>query len=193
MSKLTGVFSTFPDLEQIPLGDIARWLKPSPDYGLIENFIANKILYPQTIPVSRFDLSLELAILRELIKRHKNFFQSGKKLILPKPLVDRLPNLSQLTLALIDSLLPKDVVYVELEKKIIGTVIRPQMPWPGSKFSLNIGKGFNFKKNMVTLLPLKGETRIKFKGTNAKLMEKDEVEFNVSGGALGLLIDGRGI
>lgn len=194
MPKLTGIFSSFPDLEFIPPEDITSWLNPNPGTVAIENYIGNKIIYPQTIPVSRSDFNLELAILRELIKRHKTTFQTGKILSLPQALVDRLPNLPQLALALVDALMPKDVVPVAIDGKIIGFVIKPDCPWPGSKFSLEItGKSYSFKKGSVTAIPFLVSSSLNFKGQNAKLFGKNDISFTVSGGQLGLLVDGRGL
>ncbi len=194
MPKLTGIFSTFSDLEQIPPEDIARWLNPNPGIAVIENYIGNKIIYPQTIPVTKVELNLELAILRELMKRHKNNFQSGKNLNLPEALEDRLPNLPQLTLALVDALLPKDVVGVSLGNKIIGSVIKPDCPWPGSKFSLQVdNRNYQFKKGSVTVIPCQNnKCSVHFRGQNAKLFGKVDLSFDISGGKLGHLVDGRG-
>ena len=68
MPKVSGIFEKFKDLEQIPIDDISRWLKPQPEYFL-ENFIANRLLYPQVLPLTIQDLEIELAILKEVVKR----------------------------------------------------------------------------------------------------------------------------
>lgn len=194
MPKLTGIFSSFPDIDQIPAEDISLWLKPSPGVALIENYLGNKILYPQTIPVTQTDLAMELAILREVIKRHPQSFQkNGKSFIISSTLLERIPDLYQLALALVDVLKPKHAVAVMAGVEVVGSVIRPQCQSAGAEFSLEVEKEtFRFKAGSVTKLKcLPSRCHINFKGQGAKLFGKNEVNFEVAGGSLGLLVDGR--
>jgi len=141
MSKLTGIFNA-SDIDQIPAGDIAKWLRPNPGLENIENYIANKILYPETIPHSQLDLAIELALLREIAKRFPQKFQKDGKILISSALADRIGTLPDLTLALVDVLQPKGVVEVLLDDKVIGNVKREDQ-------TLEIelmGKKYQFKR-----------------------------------------------
>ena len=64
-----GIFQNFPDIGQIPTGDISRWLRPSPDPSKIEDYLGNKMLYPETVPIAKTELAIELAVFEEIKKR----------------------------------------------------------------------------------------------------------------------------
>ena len=68
MPKLPGLFDSFDNLDQISPEAVATWLKPVPEFSHIENYLANKILYPQTVPLTEHDMQLDLSILREALK-----------------------------------------------------------------------------------------------------------------------------
>src|SRR5688572_29560259 len=96
MPKVTGIFEEFDFLDQIPIDDISKWIpiKLPPFY--LENFLANKILYPQSIPVTEVDLAIEIAILREIVKRKSHFDPKLNQIFIPETFLSRFPNLSQL-------------------------------------------------------------------------------------------------
>ena len=143
MPKLTGIFATF-DVEKIPPEDIARWLKPNPGLMVIENYLANKLLYPQTIPVTQLDLAIELASLREVVRRHPGKFILGSSIRIPKELVGRMGTLLDLTLALLDALTPKNEIEIVLENKVIGSV-RPSAP--NGKLQIKLmGQNYQLKR-----------------------------------------------
>ena len=82
MGKLTGLFYQLKNIEQITSETIAKWLKNPPEGNYIANLLANKLLYTQTLPVSSLELEIELAILREYLKKNPGFFdKEGKKII----------------------------------------------------------------------------------------------------------------
>lgn len=55
-------------LDHIPLADISRWLPNPVDDTELANFIHNKALYPQSIPVTEPELQMEQAVARELLR-----------------------------------------------------------------------------------------------------------------------------
>ena len=142
--KLTGIFLSL-NVENIPPEDIARWLKPNPGLDFVENYLANKLLYPQTIPYSQSDLAIELAILREVVKRSPEKFMAPNQFIIPPELAERIGTLPDLTLALFDVLAPKEPVAVFLGSKAVGSVIPPSTP--GEFLQIEImGKKYRFKR-----------------------------------------------
>src|SRR5687767_12024497 len=68
MPKLSGLFDSFENLDQIEAENLLPWLKAPPNPVQLENYLANKILYPQTLPLSEVDMKIDLAILREALK-----------------------------------------------------------------------------------------------------------------------------
>ena len=59
-----GLFDSFDNLDTISAESLIPWLKPVPELKRIENYLANKILYPQTIAQTEFEMQMDLAILR---------------------------------------------------------------------------------------------------------------------------------
>ncbi len=55
-------------LEQITPQQISRWLPKEIEPGDVRSFVADKALFPNSVPVTLDDLFLELAIARELIR-----------------------------------------------------------------------------------------------------------------------------
>ena len=144
MPKLTGIFASFPDLERIPPEDIARWLKPNPGLELIGNYLGNRLLYPETIPVTQTDLAVELAILREVVRRHPEKFQTPGKIFISNQLAERIGSLLDLTLALIDVLQPKGTVEILLEGKSVGFAT---LGFPRDPIQIELmGKKYQFKR-----------------------------------------------
>lgn len=128
MPNLPGLFDSFDNLDQIPIEDIARWLKPQPQLIVIENFLAQRILYPATVPITQGDLKLDLAILREALrmsspKDKKTSPMLGhvpdgtwlgdnpflnvtlRKILIPSKFLAFVPDLATLTWAFVDGLL----------------------------------------------------------------------------------------
>lgn len=115
--RLTGIFDEFSDLDKITPEDVIRWLKPKPDYLYVENLLANRIYYPQVVPLTRQELIVDLAILREaLIKNPKFLKKSAKRLIIPERFIARFPNLNELAKAFMDSYKITGPLEIVLEK-----------------------------------------------------------------------------
>ena len=152
MPKLPGLFDSFDNLDQIDSTSLISWIKPAPSSIQLENYLANKILYPQTLPVSEIDMKIDLAILREALKMNgpkpqdsggpmlgdNSFLNFAlKKIIIPKRFLLFVPDLTALTWAFVDGLLfnrrKRDlfedlwtVVVSDDSEEIVGSVILPQ-------------------------------------------------------------------
>ena|SRR3989344_4502976 len=144
MPKLTGIFASL-NVENIPPEEIARWLKPNPGLDFIENYLANKLLYPATIAYSQADLAIELAILREVVKGNPQKFMAAGKFLIPPELAERIGTLPDLTLALFDVLAPKEPVTVFLGTKAVGSVLPPSTPKEFLQIEI-MGKKYRFKR-----------------------------------------------
>lgn len=165
MPKLPGLFDSFDNLDQIPLEAIAVWLKPLPNIIQLENYLANRILYPQSLPLTEYDMKIDLSILREALKLNvpreiekkastllgDNPFINItlRKITIPKSFIPFTPNLTSLTWAFIDGLLLNrrkedwfqdlwTVVLTDDFDEIVGSILLPQFEDQRGLMELNL-------------------------------------------------------
>ena len=88
--QLPSVLSQFTNLEQIDPKLVAAQSKLAFNLSQIENYVANKQLFPHTIPISISEMNVELAILSQVVKLNSNFFYNNnlKKIIIPEEFDD---------------------------------------------------------------------------------------------------------
>lgn len=220
MAKLPGLFDSFDNLDQIDINNLISWLKPSPVPVQLENYLANKILYPQTLPISPSDMQIDLAILREALRLNgpKAKDRGGpllgdnpflnitlRKVIIPQKFLHFVPDLVSLTWAFVDGLLlgrvRKDlfedlwaVVVSDDVDEVVGSIVIPQFSSKADALELKVlGKDIKIKAGSLTVVPCpKNRCEIAYRLTDGKLLGKKEAALEVYGGRLGLLIDGRG-
>jgi hypothetical protein len=199
MPKITGVFEIFPDLDLILPSDIAKWSNEVSLQPLtIENHIANRILYPQVAPVKPEDLRLDLALLREALKRSPSFYKAQeRKLIIPISFTERFGGIQPLIFAYVDAYKPPDITQVvttngKLEK-IIGSVVTPLFTKIGSSIDLSVEeKLYRIKQGSLMVLPCpKERCHIIFKSSDATLVSKKDNVLEAFGGTLGIVVDAR--
>ena len=220
MPKLSGLFSSFDNLDQIDTSSVIFWLKPAPNPIQLENYLASKILYPQTLSMSSSDMQVDLAILREALRLNgpKSSESGGtflgdnpflninlRKVIIPQRFLYFAPDLVTLTWVFVDGLLlgrvRKDlfedlwaVVVSDDIDEVVGSVVIPKFNSKADVLELNVlGKFIKIKAGSLTVVPCpKGRCEIAYKLTGGNLLGKKEAALEVYGGRLGLLIDGRG-
>ncbi len=105
-----GLFDSFDNLDQITVDSLIPWLKNSLSSIQLENYLDNKILYPNTLPLTEYDMKIDLAILREALRM--NGFKSDlflnitlRKIIIPERFLHYVSDLVSLTWAFVDGLL----------------------------------------------------------------------------------------
>jgi len=220
-SKLSGLFDSFDNLDQIDVSNLIAWLKPAPEPIQLENYLANRILYPQTLPLTISDMKIELAILREALRLNgpppglpagpllgDNPFLNTtlRKIIIPEHFLRFVPNLGDLTWAFVDGLLinrkKKDifedlwtVVLASETDEVVGSIVTPRFKNREDYVDLNIlGKNLRVKAGSLTVIPCpKDRCKIAYKFSNGELLGKKEAALEIYGGRLGFLIDGRSI
>lgn len=222
MPRLAGLFDSFENLDQISAEAVASWLKPVPQLIQIENYLANKILYPQAIPLTEFDMQIDLAILREALKMHNATFINEKpsallgdnpflnttlrKILIPFKFLEFVPDLKILTEVFIDALLlskqRKDwfedlwtVVLTGDTDEVVGSVIRTQFDGNGGIMNLKLlSKNYEIRPGNRVLIPCpKDRCEIAYRLQNGRVLGKAESAIEIYGGRLGLMIDGRSI
>ncbi len=219
MSVQNGLFDSFDNLDQIAVLDIARWLKNAPNEVVLENYLANKILYPQTLPLTKEDAELDLAILREALRANgpKNLAKTGsflgdntflnvtlRKILIPSRFLRFVPSLTALIWAFIDAFLLErerkdffeDLWTITLTGEIdevVGSILLPQFSDRSGMLELKQGSQsykIRFGSLMIIPCPL-NRCQIVYKFNKGKILGKQESAVEVYGGRVGLFIDAR--
>lgn len=222
MPKLSGLFDSFDNLDQIAVEDVIRWIKPVPQTIQLENYIATKILYPHTIPMSEYDMKVDLAILREALRLNgpridlkktnallgENSFLNVtlRKIIIPEKFLYFTPDLVSLTWAFVDGLLLDrhkedwfqdywSVVISGDSEEVVGTILLPQFQNKGGVMEVNVsGKNYKIRAGSLIIIPCsQTHCELIYKFNQGKILGKQESAIEVYGGRLGLMIDGRKI
>lgn len=219
MAKLTGLFDSFDNLDQINIDSLTAWLKSPPTSIQLENYLANKILYPRTLPLTDFDMKVDLAILREALRINgpklgtrvgpllgDNPFLNItlRKVIIPERFLHYICDLVSLTWAFVDGLLldrrKEDwfedlwtVVLADDIDEIVGSILLPQFGGEGDSMDLSLlGKDYKIKAGSLTIVSCpKNRCEIAYKFSKGEFLGKKENAVEVYGGELGLMIDGR--
>lgn len=218
-NSVPGLFSGFDNLDQIKAEDVMRALKPMPAQIWLENYIANRILYPQAVAISAYDMQIDLAILTMALKLNKpaktvkkNEFLGDnpfinttlRKIIIPTGFLDFVCDLPNLTAAFINGLLLErsrkdlfeDLWTVSLSgerEEIIGSILMPQFNFPGGFLELKLNnKIFKIKAGYINCLPCPEERcLISFNIDGGNMLGKTKGVLEVYGSKLGIVVDGR--
>ncbi len=204
---MPGLFDSFDNLDIIDVNSLVLYLKNPSPVASLENYLANRILYPTTIPLTALDMEVDLAILREALRINGgNQFLNVtlRKIIIPGRFLQYIPNLVNLTWAFVDGLLLnrskkdwlEDLWTVMLSGDIdetVGTVLLPQFEGAKDEMAISLmGKDFKISAGSLTLVPCpKSKCQISYKFNKGKILGKNINVVEVYGGKLGLMIDGR--
>lgn len=211
MSATRGLFEPFENLENLSIDEITEWLNPIPQIINLENHLANRILYPQTLPVTKEELQIDLAILRAVLRKLSKTGKAGQyldskshELIIPSKLINSIPNLNQLMWAFVDGLLSgidktkgaDNLWLVVLSgelNEVMGTLLIPSFEGTEDLMQLGIqGKIYKVKPGNLTVIPCNSDNcRVIYKISKGNLMGTKESAVDLRGGKLGIMIDGR--
>ncbi len=193
MPHLSGVFEEFPDLDKVSSQDLSVWLKNKPDPDILMNFLGNRILYPQTIPLSKSELEIDLAILRQAVKLKPALVYDPQrnKLFLPQSFIQRFPNITRLAGVIVQAISPKGVnqIYIKNENQVrfAGTVISPVDPSKLPNENQKVKIAINGVESILRLNTL-SVSQISQANINVSIGNQD---IKVSGGEIGIIIDLR--
>lgn len=219
MPKISGLFDSFDNLDIIDAASLTVWLKNPPALVQLENYLANRILYPQALPLTDFDMKIDLAILREALRINgpKPGTKEGpllggnpflnivlRKVIIPQKFLNYVPDLVSLTWVFVDGLLlsrKKQDLFEDLwtvvvsndVDEIVGSILLPQFEGLGDNMLLTIfGKDYKIPAGSLTVVPCyKDRCEIAYKFKKGKILGKSTNALEIYGGKLGLMIDGR--
>lgn len=188
MPKLSGPFTQFKNFDQINLGKILSKLKSHGDINVLENFFGNRIIYPQTVPVSATDMEIDLALFGEaLISQPELILGKNNSIILTEDLTRRFSPLLNLLKSIINNLNLPPVAGIYFKKantlNLVGSVFSPKVSIPKStKVDLMInGQSLKILPGSFSILP--------FTERKLRLTINNSPEIEVSGGELGLVLD----
>ncbi len=215
-----GLFDSFDNLDQISPEAVSSWLKPVPQLTQIENFLANKILYPQTLPLTKQDMQIDLAVLREALKM--NILPKGqqnallgnnpfinitlRKILIPARFLQFVPDLAVLALVFIDALLLNrtkedwfqdiwTIILTNVSDEIVGSVVLPQFEGKNGQMRFTFqGRSYEIHPGDLIVVPCATDRcEIGYSLQKGKILGKTESAIEICGGSLGLIIDGRNI
>lgn len=193
MPHLSGIFEEFGDLDKVSVEEIAKWLSQKYEVHFLVNFLGNRIIYPQAIPLTQKELEIDLAILREAIKLKPSLVYEPQtnKILLPKAFVDRFPSVVNVAKSIVEGLNPKGVHNIFLkdngQQRLVGSVISPLNP---QKLSLDENSVIFTGLAVRRPLPLNSVSVIPTPAAEARIVLGDE-EYKVPGGEVGIIIDLR--
>lgn len=215
-----GIFDSFDNLDQLSVEAVASWLRSPPQLTQLENYLANRILYPQVLPLTEYDMQVDLAILREALRtnnpkpglRKMNALLGDnpfinytlRKILIPSRFLNFVPNLMTLAGVFIDALLLNrekgdwfqdlwTIVLTGDTDEIVGSILLPQFDNNGGTIDLKVlSKNYEVRFGNFLIIPcLKNRCEIAYKFRSGKILGKSESAIEVYGGRLGLVIDGR--
>lgn len=214
-----GLFDSFDNLNQISAEAVASWLKNAPELTYLANYLANRILYPQALPQTEYQMQIDLAILREALKLNSPPPDSQKtnpllggnpflnvtlrKVLIPVKFLNLAPDLISLVWVFIDALLLNrkkedwfgdlwTVVLTDDTDEVIGSIILPQFGQKGVMELILMDKKYKILRGSLTAIScLRDRCQITYKLQDGSILGKTEDTLEVSGGKLGLIIDGR--
>ena len=220
MPKLSGLFDSFDNIDAIDINSLITWFKKAPPSPVVlEDYLANKILYPSSVPLTNIDMETDLAILREALRINgpklgptegpllgDNPFLNItlRKIIIPERFLQIVPDLVSLAWAFVDGLLlnrKKQDSFEDLwtvvvsgdGDEIVGSVLLPEFVSLAENMNLDLfGKDYQIKAGSLTRVPcLKSRCELSYKLTGGQILGKSSSAVEVYGGRLGLIIDGR--
>lgn len=202
MPQLRGFFDYFPDIDLISIERVFEWLNYRHDHKLLENQYGNRILYPYSVPVSRDDLDLDLALLREELRLQPNKYYEKifKRINIPEDFLELFPDTRKLVWAFIDALKPVGITTILVKSShsgiySLGTAIVPESIPLGCTMKIWLGgKKYEIKEGSLVVIPAnKKKMDMKLESEEIKFPEGCSQIREISGGEVGIVIDLRGI
>lgn len=197
MPKLSGVFSSFTNLENIPIDQLSHLYKVDPK--VLMRRLANLLLYPQIIAQTKEELTHDLAILEGviLLNPQKFYDPAQRKIYIPENYLERFPDLPKLGLAFISSIRPTPFATLisksPASTKNLGTVLHPEIinksgqvnVWvDNKKYQLKIG-------GLMMVKTAEDKLDLKFESAGATVFGNNSYQMEAEGGELGVIIDTR--
>lgn len=186
MPRLPGIFDQFQNLSQITPQSLQPYISQHISFQVVENYLANRFLYPQVIPLTAQEMEIDLSILSEAVRLNPSFFYNKtiKQITIPadfelhfKPTLALINALCKtLELGLITKIAVRKVDGTNLTGSVVRIISKSnvvKIETPNKPLNLKVG---------LTSIPLPQKiATFKLNGT----------ELIVYGGELGVIFDIR--
>lgn len=190
MTVLTGLFAQLPGIENLSADEIIRWLNKSYDPKVIENYLGNRVIYPQSIALTNEEKLIDRAIIQEYISKNPSFFYNplSHRILVPLELLHRIQPTTDLMIMLCSLLQIQGVAPIfigeETSIKNEGAVMAVEPLTAEKNISILInGKETVVENNKIYHFSVEDQhIKVKVDGAN---------EIMIQGGKLGLTIDLR--
>jgi len=190
MTILTGLFAQLPGIENLSPEDLSKWLKKAYDPRVLENYLGNRVIYPQTVALTQEERMIDRAIIQEYIRKNPAFFYNplSHKVLIPLELMHRIQPNTDLMVMLCSLLQVSGVVPVfigeETSFKNEGVImaINPLSTEKNITILIN-GKNTIVENNKIYHFSVEDQ--------HIKVKVDGDPEIMVQGGKLGITIDLR--
>lgn len=196
MPKIKGLFAFLPGVTHISAENVLEWLKRKEDLNILENEIGNLITYPHVIPVSVDDISLNLAIIHEVIKLDPGeyFDKLSNRILIPDTFLGAVPDLQKLSWVFLDAFHPYGCTAIFLKTRLgsknLGTLLKTNVISDGVIDIWLHGQKQQIHTGTIKVLSA-GSNRIdiKFESKVCELLGRKSLAVEIIGGPLGLIVD----
>ncbi len=193
MPQLNGVYLLFPEMDSIDFEEIAQQSVQKLNHHTIENHLANRLLYPQSVAMSKEELDLDFLILAAALKKHPEVFFNSKqnRIVIPTVAVGQLSPLTRLISVVLNSLYSENVIEIWLKddakQQLLGSSLPQQML---KKLNLLGDITVRIQQEEKTLIPNQLNL-IPVRDKQVKIQINQSVTVDAVGGSLGIFIDLR--
>lgn len=193
MPQLNGVYLLFPEMDSIDFEEIAQQSVQKLNHHTIENHLANRLLYPQSVAMSKEELDLDFLILAAALKKHPEVFFNSKqnRIVIPTVAVGQLSPLTRLISVVLNSLYSENVIEIWLKddakQQLLGSSLPQQML---KKLNLLGDITVRIQQEEKTLIPNQLNL-IPVRDKQVKIQINHSVTVDAVGGSLGIFIDLR--
>lgn len=193
MPQLNGVYLLFPEMDSIDFEEIAQQSVQKLNHHTIENHLANRLLYPQSVAISKEELDLDFLILAAALKKHPEVFFNSKqnRIVIPTVVVSQLSPLTRLISVILNNLYSENVIELwlkdDVKQQLLGSSLPQQM---FQKFNLVGDITVRIQQEEKTLIPNQLNL-IPVRDKQVKIQINQSVTVGAVGGSLGIFIDLR--
>ncbi len=196
MSGLVHILPLLPDIEHITPEELIPWtsFKVAPE--VMDNYVGNRLLYPQAILTTQQQLEWDKALVQAAIHRAKDKFYNAntRRMLIPVEFMELSANSQDIFKLFIDVCQPHLISYILQKPSIIlGTILTPVALKKSGLITLIIDQQtFTIKLGELVFLPIsKSKVDLQFSSPSATLMGQQQFRVEVAGGPAGIIVDAR--
>ncbi len=196
MSGLSDLFTVLPDLADLQVDELVAWAPSQFSPEVLDNYYGNRILYAEALAVDDKGYQLDLVILKAAISRQKGSYcnPSTKRLTIPIEIQQLVLNPVHLAEIFLDVCHPEQVTYVMANPATsLGTFVVPTVTAKSGTIVITVdGRNHKVPIGAMTQIPAGGnKIQLSFNSLGATILNQNQIDLEVTGGAMGIIIDAR--